>query len=109
MGPNVQQRSARLRPPGTEAAPPGAAKLLHEVSDVARLAHENAELMAALRESRRELVDARARIIGASDQARRELERDLHDGAQQRLTAIMIKLRMSEDSAAAVEQARQLE
>jgi signal transduction histidine kinase len=73
------------------------------------LAHENAELKAALRESRRELVDARARITRASDRARRKLERDLHDGAQQRLTAILIKLRMSQESAVDVDQVRQLE
>ena len=63
-----------------------------------RLALENAELKAALGESRRELVDARARIIRASDAARRKLERDLHDGAQQRLTAIQIKLRMAQEA-----------
>ena len=66
---------------------------------VMRLALENAELNAALRESRGELVDARARIIVASDRARRTLERDLHDGAQQRLTAIQIKLEMAQECA----------
>ena len=73
------------------------------------LARENAELKAALRESRRELIDARARIIGASDRARRMLERDLHDGAQQRLTAIQIRLRMAQEAAVDEDLTRQLE
>ena len=73
------------------------------------LALENAELKAALLESRRELADARARIIGASDRGRRELERDLHDGAQQRLTTIQIKLRTLQESASREDLARQLE
>ena len=82
---------------------------LHAAGMVVRLALENAELSAALRESRRELVDARARIILASDQARRMLERDLHDGAQQRLTAIQIKLEMAQESALDEDLVRQLE
>jgi signal transduction histidine kinase len=73
------------------------------------LALENAELKAALRESRRELVDARARIIRASDRARRSLERDLHDGAQQRLTAIQIGLRIAQESVLDEDLAGQLE
>ena len=73
------------------------------------LAFENAGLKAALRESRRELVDARARIIQASDRGRRELERDLHDGAQQRLTAIQIRLRLAQERAVDEDLARQLE
>lgn len=73
------------------------------------LALENAELKSALLESRRELADARARIIGAGDRGRRELERDLHDGAQQRLTTIQVKLRMAEDSAPDEDLARQLQ
>jgi signal transduction histidine kinase len=75
---------------------------------VMRLALENAELNLALRQSRRELVDARARITEASDEARRKLERDLHDGAQQRLTAIAIKLGLAQEQALDPDLARQL-
>jgi signal transduction histidine kinase len=42
--------------------------------------------------SRDRLRDAQARIVTASDEARRGIERDLHDGAQQRLTALAIGL-----------------
>jgi signal transduction histidine kinase len=42
--------------------------------------------------SRDRLLDAQARIVTASDEARRGIERDLHDGAQQRLTALAIGL-----------------
>ena len=73
------------------------------------LAVENAELKAALGVSRRELVDARARIVRSSDGARRKLERDLHDGAQQRLTAILIKLGVARESARDEDLARRLE
>ena len=48
---------------------------------------ENARLVA-------ELHASRARLTEASDRERRKLERDLHDGAQQRLMAIQIRLRM---------------
>jgi signal transduction histidine kinase len=74
-----------------------------------RLALENAELKVALRQSRRELVDAHARITRASDEGRRQLERDLHDGAQQRLTAIAIKLGLAQEAALDQDLARQLE
>jgi signal transduction histidine kinase len=42
--------------------------------------------------SRDELRQAQARLVTASDEARRRIERDLHDGAQQRLTALAIGL-----------------
>ena len=42
-----------------------------------------------------ELEASRARIIEASDAARRRIERDLHDGAQQRLVAVSLMLRMA--------------
>lgn len=48
--------------------------------------------------TREELVASRARIVTAADDARRRIERDLHDGAQQRLVALGLKLRMAEDS-----------
>jgi signal transduction histidine kinase len=43
-----------------------------------------------------ELQDARSRIIAAADAERRRIERDLHDGAQQRLVALALNLRMAE-------------
>jgi signal transduction histidine kinase len=39
-------------------------------------------------------MTSRARIVAASDEARRRIERDLHDGAQQRLVALALRLRM---------------
>jgi len=67
----------------------------------AELAVHNAQLDSALQESldglRRqaaELRASRARIVAAADSERRRLERNLHDGAQQRLTALAIKLRL---------------
>jgi len=44
-------------------------------------------------ESRAELVASRARIVAAFDRARRVLERDLHDGVQQRLVSLALTLR----------------
>ena len=47
-----------------------------------------------------ELQDARSRIIAAADAERRRIERNLHDGAQQRLVALALNLRMAEQRAA---------
>jgi signal transduction histidine kinase len=47
-----------------------------------------------------DLRDARSRIIAAADAERRRIERDLHDGAQQRLVALALTLRMAEKRAA---------
>ncbi len=47
-----------------------------------------------------ELRGSRARVIAAADAERRRLERDLHDGAQQRLVALALTLRMAEKRAA---------
>ncbi|WP_346276115.1 AAA family ATPase [Pseudonocardia sp.] len=44
-------------------------------------------------ESRAELTTSRARIVAAADQTRRRIERDLHDGAQQRLVSLALQLR----------------
>jgi signal transduction histidine kinase len=46
--------------------------------------------------TRSELVASRARIVAAADEARRRLERDLHDGAQQRLVVLGLGLRAAE-------------
>ena len=46
-------------------------------------------------ESRSELAASRARIVAAADEARRRIERDLHDGAQQRLVSLALRLRLA--------------
>ena len=60
-------------------------RLLESVGSAARLALENERLQAQLRAQLVELRESRARIVKAGDEERRRLERDLHDGAQQRL------------------------
>ena len=47
-------------------------------------------------ESRAELAASRARIVTAADQARRRIERDLHDGTQQRLVSLGLELRLAQ-------------
>jgi PAS domain S-box-containing protein len=62
---------------------------------------EFAELAAtaiAASTARADLIASRARIVAAADDARRRIERDLHDGAQQRLVSLGLKLRLAEDS-----------
>jgi signal transduction histidine kinase len=49
----------------------------------------------ALREQERRLRESRARIVKAGDAARRRLERNLHDGAQQRLVSLALTLRLA--------------
>jgi signal transduction histidine kinase len=50
----------------------------------------------SLEQSREELAASRARIVAAGDQARRRIERDLHDGIQQRLVSLLLDLRATE-------------
>jgi signal transduction histidine kinase len=52
-------------------------------------------------ESRSELAASRRRIVAASDQARRRIERDLHDGTQQRLVSLGLAVRTAEADVAA--------
>ena len=61
---------------------------------VAALALENERLKAELRAKVEELSASRARILESADAARRRLERDLHDGAQQRLVSLALSLRI---------------
>jgi signal transduction histidine kinase len=57
-------------------------------------------------QSRAELNASRARIVAASDEARRRIERDLHDGAQQRLVGLAMRLGAAADSVSAHEPVR---
>ena len=53
-------------------------------------------MASSLGQSREELAASRARIVAAGDQARRRIERDLHDGTQQRLVSLVLDLRSAE-------------
>ena len=58
---------------------------------------ENRNLAAKLETSLHELGDSRARIQSVADAERRRIERDLHDGAQQRLVALRVKVGLAEE------------
>jgi signal transduction histidine kinase len=69
-------------------------QLVDEVTAAARLALENERLRAEVRARLAELSASRARIVAAADAERKRLERDLHDGSQQRLVALALSLRL---------------
>jgi signal transduction histidine kinase len=69
--------------------------LLAAAGAAARLALENERLQAELRAQLVELRASRARIVSAGDDERRRLERDLHDGAQQRLLSLGLALQLA--------------
>lgn len=71
--------------------------LVRAVGATAALTLENERLDAELRANVDELRASRARIITAGYTERQRLERDLHDGAQQRLMALGINLRLARD------------
>jgi PAS domain S-box-containing protein len=59
-------------------------------------------------ERERELKGSRARIVAAADEARRRLERDLHDGAQSRLLAVALDLKVMQGAMGDTTQAERL-
>ena len=67
--------------------------LVASVVAATRLAVENEQLHAEVEAQLAEVQASRARIVSAGDAERRRLERDLHDGAQQRLVALSLALR----------------
>jgi signal transduction histidine kinase len=69
-------------------------QLVGAVTSAAGIALENERLQADLRARLSDLRASRARIVEAGDTARRRLERDLHDGAQQRLVSLSVILRV---------------
>jgi signal transduction histidine kinase len=74
-----------------EPLPPNTEARVGDFADLAATAIANAE-------TRAQLTASRARIVAAADEARRRLERDLHDGAQQRLVSLGLELRTAEAS-----------
>ena len=71
-------------------------RLVRSAGAAARMAIENARLQAELRAQLDEVRASRKRIVAAGDSERRRIERNLHDGAQQHLVAIALKLRAAQ-------------
>jgi signal transduction histidine kinase len=72
-----------------------------QLGPAALVAIDNERLAAELNARVQELRASQARIVETGDQSRRRLERDLHDGAQQRILAVSYELRLARASAAA--------
>ncbi len=71
-------------------------RLVEAVAAAARFALVNARLHAEVRAQLETVKESRARIATAADTERRRIERDLHDGAQQRLVALALELRSAQ-------------
>ena len=85
-------------PPNEPLTPPQE-KLLGDLASQAGLVLRNVRLTAELRANLDELRASRQRIVAAQDEERRRLERNIHDGAQQQLVALAVKLRLAEQLA----------
>jgi signal transduction histidine kinase len=77
--------------------------LIDGVAAVAQLALENERLQAEVKAQLEEVRASRERIVSAADAERRRVERNLHDGAQQRLVSLSLALRMAQSTATATE------
>jgi signal transduction histidine kinase len=71
-------------------------ELVQSVCAAAGLTLENERLQAALRARLAELQASRARLVEATESERRRIERDLHDGTQQRLVSLAMSLGLAE-------------
>ena len=83
--------------PAIEAEDPGR---VEAVAFMARMALENERLAAQVRAQLEEVRASRMRIVEAADAERRRIERDLHDGAQQRLVALAMRLDQAREGSA---------
>jgi len=75
--------------PANDPIGPGRQRLLRDLADQAGLALWNVRLIEELRASRQ-------RLVAAQDEGRRRLERNIHDGVQQQLVALAVKLRLAD-------------
>jgi signal transduction histidine kinase len=89
--------AALLYDPAIEVEDPGR---VNAVASVAGMALENERLAAQVRAQLEEVRASRTRIVEAADAERRRIERDLHDGAQQRLVALAMRLDQARSQAA---------
>jgi signal transduction histidine kinase len=88
-----------VKRPG-ESITPTEEKLVRDLAAQAGLMMRNVALTEQLMEHIEQLRASRQRLVNAQDEERRKLERNLHDGAQQQLVALSVKLRLAEALAA---------
>jgi signal transduction histidine kinase len=88
-----------LQKPRSESLTSTEDELLRHLASQAGLVLRNAALTAELQATIDELRASRRRLVGAQDAERRRIERNLHDGAQQQLIALTIRLGLLEESA----------
>ena len=75
---------------------PTKAKLVEDLASQAGLVLHNVRLTAELQARLDDLRAAQKRLVAAQDHERRKLERNIHDGAQQQLVALTVKLRLAQ-------------
>jgi signal transduction histidine kinase len=85
--------------PRGEPVTPTEEKLLRDLASQAGLVLRNARLTEELRAHVEELQASRQRIVAAQDSERRRIERNIHDGAQQELVGLAVRLRLAENTA----------
>ena len=78
--------------PANDPINPSKERLVRDLASQAGLVLRNVRLIEELRASRQ-------RLVAAQDEERRKLERNIHDGAQQQLVALTVKLRLLEQLA----------
>jgi signal transduction histidine kinase len=84
-----------VKRPG-ESITPTEEKLVRDLAAQAGLVMRNVALAEQLLDNIEQLRASRQRLVHAQDEERRKLERNLHDGAQQQLVALSVKLRLAE-------------
>jgi signal transduction histidine kinase len=82
--------------PASEPLTPADLALVSDLADQAGLVLRNVRLTEDLRARLDDLTAAQTRIVHAQDEERRKLERNIHDGAQQQLVALAVKLRLAD-------------
>jgi signal transduction histidine kinase len=97
-----------LAKPRNEPLSPTEDKLLQDLASQAGLVLRNVRLTAELQATIDELRASRRRLVGAQDDERRKIERNLHDGAQQQLVALTVQLGLLERLAEEPERVRQM-
>ncbi|MFL5737735.1 MAG: histidine kinase [Actinomycetota bacterium] len=85
-----------VRKPESDPLSPAESRLVDDLAAQAGLVLRNVRLTEELRANLEELQASRQRIVSAQDQERRRLERNIHDGAQQQLVALAVKLRLAD-------------